>query len=324
MTAKIMSTLAISVLALAALTGCASTRQVQRDAPVSAATLDEARYQIDTTRQTNAMLYRLSTAAADQCTITDAAERAPFSLLFNGANTSEELRTAIYRVSGAAEQPVMQAHVPALKAYDGARVLSVNGQSTDNINKVYSTLRKALENKSSLELTLDSGHSLTITPVPACPSFVVTDYSGRLKEAFNNFNGFEVTPRSWLQLARTEDERAFILARSLYFTGAQGDPKLRHAYYGGAAVSGVLRGLTFGLGNLIVDPKAIAVRLRRSADRKDADAFALNVMRRAGFDPLAALAFAQRSIDEGSAWPSEAEELRFDLDRLAAFKDKLQ
>lgn len=324
MTAKMMSVLAISVLALAGLTGCASTRQVQRDAPVSAAMLDEAKYQMDTARRTNTMLYRLSTAAADQCRVTDAAHRAPFSLLFNGANTSEELRTAIYRVSGVAELPVIQAHLPELSAYDGARVLTVNRQSTNKINKVYSTLREALENKGSLELTLDDGRSLTTKLVAACPSFVLTDYTGQLKEPFNNFNGFEVTPRSWLQLARTDDERAFILARSLYFTGAQGDPKLRHAFYGGAAASGVLRGLTFGLGNLVFDPQTIAVRLRRSADRRDADIFALIVMRRAGFDPQAALAFAQRSIDEGSAWPSEAEELKFDLDRLAALKGKLQ
>ena len=131
MTMKMMAAIALSGCVLAGMTGCASTRQVQRDIPVSAAMLDEANYQVDSTRHTNAMLYRLSTAAADQCTATDASHRAPFSLLFNGANTSEELRTAIYRVSGTAELPVIQAHVPELQAYDGARVLKVNRQSTD-------------------------------------------------------------------------------------------------------------------------------------------------------------------------------------------------
>ena len=324
MTVKMMAAIALSGCVLAGMTGCASTRQVQRDTPVSTAMLDEAKYQIDSTRHTNAMLYRLSTAAADQCTATDASRRAPFSLLFNGANTSEELRTAIYRVSGVAELPVIQAHVPELQVYDGVRVLKVNRQSTDNINKVYSRLRDAFENNESLELTLDDNRSVTTKPVLACPSFVVVDYSGRLKEAFNNFNGYEAIPRYWLPLARTEDERAFILARSLYFTGAQGEAKLRHAFYGGAAVSGVLRGLTLGLGNLIVEPKAIAVQLRRKGDRSDADLFALNVMRRAGFDPQAALQFAQRSMVEGGTWPSEADELRFDADRLGALRRSLQ
>lgn len=324
MTLKTMAAMALAGCVLAGMTGCASTRQVQRDKPVSAAALEEAKYQVDTTRRTNALLYRLAIAAADMCMATDASHRAPFSLLFNGANTSEELRTGIYQVSGVAELPAIQAHAPDLQAFDGARVVMVNRQSTDNINKVYSRLRDAFENNESLELTLDDNRSVTTKPVPACPSFVVVDYSGRLKEAFNNFNGYEAIPRYWLTLARTEDERAFILARSLYFTGAEGEAKLRHAFYGGAAVSGVLRGLTLGLGNLIVEPRTIAVQLRRNGERSDADLFGLNAMRRAGFDPQAALQFAQRSIVEGGTWPSEADELRFDADRLAALRRSLQ
>jgi len=324
MSMKTMAALALAVLTLAGLTGCASTiPDVKRDAPVSSAMLEEATFMVNSTRQTNALLYRLGAAAADQCTTTDAAHRAPFSLLFNGANPSEELRTAIYKVAGVAELPLLQTHVPELKAYEGARVRTINRQATGNINKVYAALRTAFEKNDRLELVLDDGRSLSTVPTAACPSFVLTDYSGKLKEAFNNFNGTEVTPRSWLQLAHTEDERAFILARSIYFTGADGDPKLRHAFYGGSAASGILNGLTFGLGTLVADPKQIAVRMRRSANRSDADAFALTVMRRAGFDPQAALRFARRSIDEGSAWPHEADELKFDADRLAELQRSL-
>lgn len=325
MTTRAISILVLSVV-LAALTGCASTtRKVERDTPVSAAALAEARSLMDSTRETNALLYRLSVAAADQCTASDAPHRAPFSLLFNGANVpSEELRTAVYRVSGVAELPVVQAHLPVLRTYDGARIVSVNKQSTSNLNKVYTALHDASVDNRTLELTLDDGRTVTAAPVAGCSSMVLTDYSGLLKEPFNTFGGTEVTPKSWLQVTRNEDERAFVLARSIYFTAADGDAKLRHAFYGGSVVSGVFRGLTFGLGPLIVDPKTVAVRMRRRSNKEEADAFALVAMRRAGFDPQAAHAFAQRSIDEGKSWPGDTDELKFDAPRLAALKRALQ
>lgn len=323
MSARIILTIAASVLALA-LTGCTTVRHIERDAPVSAEKLEEAKYLIDTTRQTNALVYRLSTASADKCTASDAPHRAPFSLLLNGANNpSEELRTAIYRVAGIAELPVVQIHTPALHAYEGARVLTVNGKSTSNMNKVFTAMHDALEDNHALELTFDDGRSLTAAPVAGCTALVSTDYTKQLKESFNNFNGVEVTPASWLKLARNDNERAFVLARSIYFTDAAGQGKLFSAYLGGSAASGVLRGLTFGLGTLVVDPKMVAVRMRRNANRTDADLFALSIMRRAGFDAQAALAFAQRSIEEGGVWPSEADELKFDADRLAALKRAL-
>jgi predicted small secreted protein len=323
MNASIISTIAVSVCVFV-LTGCTTMRHIERDAPVSKEKMEEARYLIDTTRQTNTLLYRLGTASADQCTASDAPHRAPFSLLFNAANNpSDELRTAVYRVSGIAELPVVQIHIPELRAYEGARVLTVNGNSTTNMNKVYTAMHDALEDNHRLELALDDGRSLTTAPVVGCPSLVFTDYTDQLKETFNNFNGAEVTPKSWLKLARNDDERAFVLARSIYFTAAAGQAKLYRAYLGGSAVSGVLRGLTFGLGTLVVDPKTVVVRMRRNASRTDADVFALDTMRRAGFDAQAAIAFAQRSIDEGAAWPSEADELKFDAERLASLKQAL-
>jgi hypothetical protein len=324
MNTKLISILAIAALALSGLTGCASTgRQVNREAPVSPEVLREAKDMIDSTRQTNALLYRLSTAAAVDCAAADAPYRAPFSLMFNAQDIkSDELRTAIFRVSGIAELPTLQAHAPAVSRYEGARIVTINRQSTTNLNKAFKAMRDAVSANQSIELTMDDGRSLTALPLPACPTLVFTDYAGQVAEPISG-GGVEVTPKSWLQLARNDDERAFILARSIYFTGAEGEAKLFHALLGGAAVSGVLKGLTFGLSALVIDPKTLAVRARRSANRAGADAFALRVMQRAGFDRHAALALAQRSLDEGGAWPRDCDELKFDAARLAALKRNL-
>jgi predicted Zn-dependent protease len=84
----------------------------------------------------------------------------------------------------------------------------------------------------------------------------------------------------------------------------------------GAAASGVLKGLTLGVGNLIIDPKVLALRMQRKSHRGDADAFAIRAMKSAGYDPRAALALARRSVDAASAWPADADELKFDQERL--------
>lgn len=314
-------TLLAGALLLAGLGGCAATGQrVERDAQVSDSALREARYRIDATRDTNALLYRLSVAAAAECAQDDAVYRAPFSLLYNDAAAeSAELRSAVFRVAGIAELPALQAHSPALQGYDGAHVVSINRTAADNAGKTLAALQKTAAAHGALELAFEDGRTLAVQPQPACPSLVFTDYSGRLKEAVGAGH-VELTPKAWLQVTHGADERAFVLARSIYFTGAEGEARLRHALYGGAAVSGVLRGLTFGLSALVVEPKTLAVRARRSANRLDADAFALRVMTRAGFDPHAAVALARRSLDEGGAWPGDCDELRFDAGRLAALE----
>lgn len=78
------------------------------------------------------------------------------------------------------------------------------------------------------------------------------------------------------------------------------------------------------MGGLLVDAKTIAVRLQRRASRSDADVFAVKAMRRAGFNPHAAVVFAQRSLDEGQAWPADSDELKFDGERIAALKRSIE
>ena len=324
MTVKLMATLAAAFLALATLSGCAGTgRKLNREAPVSAAQLEQARFQVTTTRQTNLLVYLLSTAAVAQCADAGVRLRAPLSLLFN-ENPSDEMRTAIYRVSGMADLPVIQAHTAALAPYEGARIVSINGQDTSNLNKAVSAMNDAVRANKPVELALEDGTLVKELPVAGCPTMVLTDYSAHLKEAFNTLGGTEVTPQSWLQLAHDDNERAFILARSIYFTGSVGESRLRYALYGGAVVSGVVRALTFGVGTLLVDPKTVAIRMRRRANRTEADAFAVGAMRSAGFDPQAALVFAQRSLVESGAWPADSDELKFDSERIAALKRSIE
>lgn len=323
MKTTMIATLAAACVAFSSLSGCASTaRKLKRDTPVTQEQLDQARYEVTTTRQTNLLVYRLSTAAVGQCADASVRMRAPLSLLFN-SNASDAMRTAIYRVSGMEDLPVVQAHTAALTPHEGARIVSINGQSTADPNKAFNAMNEAVHGNRPIELVLDDGTVVKEMPVPGCPTVVLTDYSAHVKEAFNTLGGTEVTPRSWLQLAQNDNERAFVLARSIYFTGSSGESSLRHALYGGAVVSGLIRGLTFGVGNLLLDPKTVAVRMQRRAYRPEADAFAVQAMQRAGFDPQAALVFAQRSLVEGKSWPEDSDELKFDAARIAALRQSM-
>jgi hypothetical protein len=303
------------------LSGCATSPAVDRSLTVSDATRSEVRRLVEHDLASNGVNYRLSIAGADDCRDAGLQHRSPFSLLFNAtALPSAEMRTAIFQLYGLEHQARLQAHTPELAAYDGARVVAVNGESTANPGKAMGSLFRALDKQRPLTLRLEDGRSVEAQPQRACPGIISGDYTG-IAKAPENFGGIvELVPTAWAKVVRTPDELAFVLARSVYFTGAEGQHKLRHALYAGAAVSGVLRALTFGVAQLVADPKRLAVQARRRLNRQEADAFALRLMRRAGFDVHAAVAFARRSIEEGAIWPEECDELRFDQERLAALQ----
>jgi hypothetical protein len=312
--------IAIAAIGTTLLSGCATSRPVDRTLHVSDETRQEVKRLLGQERQSNQLVYRLSTVGADQCADAPLRYRTPFSLLFNSpALPSAEMRTAIFQEAGIDSQALFQAHLPEFERYDGAHVVAVNGESTANPNKVLGAMLRAAKDRGKLSLRLEDGSTIEALPQPACPSLVYGDFTGIARQA-EGMGIFEMQPTAWAKLARSPDEMAFILARSIYFTGAEGEQKLRHALYAGAAVSGVLRAVTFGVSSLVADPKRIAVHARRRANLEDADAFAVQLMRRAGFDVNAALTFAQRSIDEGSAWPKECEELHFDQARLDALR----
>jgi len=315
---NIIASLALSIVLLASLSGCATTGRQVTDMPVSQKTMSEAQAIVDGARSTNEIMYQLSVAAIADCKESDALFRAPFSLLFNHPGIkSEEMRTAIFKVLGANEFPVIQAHTQALAAFDGLRVKSVNRVDASNIGKTDKMVFESSTENKVMEIVMEDGRTMSARSTAACPSIVNTDYFGTLKEAQNLGTVGEMTPKAWLVVAKSRDEAAFILARSIYFTGAGGRVALVHALYMGAAASGVLKGLTLGIGNLIVDPKMIAVRMQRKSHRADADAFAVHAMRLAGYDSHAALALARRSLETASTWPDDADELKFDQERLA-------
>ena len=316
--------LALPALCLLLLTGCATSPAVDRGLRVSSEMRSEVQLLVEHDLASNGLVYRLSVAGADACVDAGLQRRSPFSLLFNPtALPSAEMRTAIFQLYGLEHQARLQAHTPELAPYDGALVVAVNGESTANPGKAMGSLLRALDREQPLTLRLEDGRKVEALPQRACPGIVGSDYSGRAKAA-ENFGGIvELVPASWAKLVRTPDELAFVLARSVYFTGGEGQHKLRHALYAGAAVSGVLGGLTFGLSNLVADPKRMAVQARRRLNRQEADAFALGLMRRAGFDVKAALAFARRSMEEGAIWPDECDELRFDQERLDALQRQM-
>jgi hypothetical protein len=315
---NIITSLALSIVLLASLAGCATTGRQVTEMPVSQKTMSEAQAIVDGTRSTNAMMYQLSVAAMDECKESKTLFRAPFTLLFNPPGIkSEEMRTAIFKVSGANEFPVIQVYTKELAPFAGQRVKSVNQVSANDLGKIQKMVfESALENK-AMEILMEDGRTMSTQSTPACPSIVMTDYFGTLKEASNPGTVGEVTPKAWMSVIRNRDEAAFVLARSIYFTGAGGRSALVHAAYLGAAASGLLHGLTFGIGNLIVEPMVVTLRVQRKSHRGDADAFAIRAMKSAGYNPRAALELARRSVEPASAWPNDADELKFDQERLA-------
>lgn len=302
---------------LGALTGCASiSAPVDQTMKVSDAVMAEARHIVDEERTNNAMMYRMGVAAGKLCGDGEQQYRAPFSLLVNNPTAKPEMRAALYAVIHAGKLPVLQAHAASLAGYEGAEVAAINGESLEKPAKAVTALAKAVRANEPIQLRLADGRQLAAQPVVACPSGVMVNFFGKTHEALD-VGVTEVLPRSWSHLPASADERAFLLARSMYFTGGEGGGKLRAAGFGGAVANGLLRAVTLNLSGAVVDLKTQAVRLRRASTREDADEFAVRVMAMAGFDPAAALAFAKRSQTEGAAWPDECAELRFDAERLA-------
>lgn len=317
--------LVFCILSVCLLAGCATHPSVDRGMRVSDQTRNEVKRMIEHDLASNQLVYRLSIVGAEECRNAGLQHRSPFSLLFNSAVLpSAEMRTAIYQAYGLEHQARLQAHTPELAPYDGLLVVSVNGESTADPGKAIGGLLRALDQQRTLKLGLEDGRTVEALPQRACPGIISGDLTGNAKAA-ENFGGIiELVPTAWAKVVRTPDELAFVLARSVYFTGGEGQHKLRHALYAGAAVSGVLRALTFGIGPLIADPKRLAVQARRRLNRTEADAFALRLMRRAGFDIHAALSFARRSMDEGAIWPDECDELRFDQERFEALQQQIR
>lgn len=137
------------------------------------------------------MVYRLSTAALERCADARVRLRAPLSLLFND-NASEEMRTAIYRVSGVTDLPVIQAHTAAPNE-GGARITAINDQAASNWNRAFNALNDAVRSNKPVELTPEEGRVLKELPVAACPTTGFTGYSAHLKGAFNPLDGIELT-----------------------------------------------------------------------------------------------------------------------------------
>lgn len=311
----------IALLTLVILSGCASSGGLNRQAAVSEAKLNQARAMVNSQRQYNEVVYKLSAGACDEG---DPQYRAPFSLLFNNkAIKDKELRNALYAVLGAEDQPVLQAHTAAMRGYEGAQVVSINGTHITDQSKGLRAELEAAGDNAVIHLVLADGRTVDTRPLKACSSVVISDSTSTIKEALFTNSPIELTPISWTQLAGSEDEQAFILARSVYFTSGEGSGKLRTALFAGAAVNGVLRGLTFGLSGIIGDAKTGAVRARRNANQEDADAFALRLMKDAGYNPAAALEFARRSQSEGAAWPADCDELKFDASRVTKLQQAL-
>jgi hypothetical protein len=129
--------------------------------------------------------------------------------------------------------------------------------------------------------------------------------------------GTEILPMEWFQSAKSQDERLFLAGRSLYFASDAGAAKLNNGLLAGAAINGVLTGLTLGISRNFVDTKLTVTHMMRESVLKQADEFGLKAAVRAGADPKAVLEFVERLAAEGKG-ATRFKELWFEDGRVDA------
>ena len=103
---------------------------------------------------------------------------------------------------------------------------------------------------------------------------------------------------AWFSSAHSRDERLFLAGRSLYFASDAGAATLNKGLLGGAALNGMLTGLTMGLSRFFVYTKFTVTHMMREAVLNEADEFGLKTAVRAGADPKMVMAYVERMTIE--------------------------
>jgi hypothetical protein len=213
-----------------------------------------------------------------------------------GHDLSAEALSAIYQSYGLDE------HVRVLDVLTGAPVItgglargdliiSIAGQVVDDDKAV--AAERALQGAVAAGKGFDiivaqkgSGHrAVHVTPALGCSGQVLVLATKDVTTDVVDYAGDAVgLPADLVHYFSTDDALAFLVGRQFYYLGTSASVGREAAGYAGVALGGVLRALTFGIGNALLHPVGNAVALARKAGADDADLFALRIMKAAGYD----------------------------------------
>lgn len=313
--------LSLAALLMLALTGCASyspaVDKAVRDIPPEK--IATAKAATDGFIRSAVLVERMSRLAVGVCT--QKGQRLPFDMAINPQLKDADLRAALKAVGGWDAQPKLIALVAEAAPHHGKYVARVNGEpiKAGDVNTAHWAAVKAVNDGKLAELEFTDGSKWAAAGTTGCFGRVALDAGGfaRLTEVSNMGLGFEGLPFSWYSVASSDEEWAFVVSRSLYFTSDGGKSRLTVGLLTGAAANGLVKGLTFGISALVFDARVSVVGAVRRRYLSEADLFGLQVLDAAGMDVDKALAFAQRMSQE-QALPSDLTELHFSAERLLA------
>ena len=310
-------------LALAAavstwLVGCASYREPVRmaEASIPAAKLEEARKVVASLSTIARSAEAVALAGSELCK--NKANRLPFFFFQNPPLKDAELRAA-YVVAGLTEQPRLISTDSASSSVDGKFITKVGREDigVGEVTKAWVSSTALIRNKQPVDMEFSDGTKFTIPVKEGCGGVVLVDIGTFEPQNFGG--GVEGLSLEWFSQAQSEDERRFLVGRSLFYTSDDGRDTLAKGLFAGAALNGVLTGLTLGWSRAFIDTKVTVTRLARSSVLKEADAFGLRVAVRAGANPNAIMAFVRRmALQKEAATPMK--ELWFDDARDTALE----
>ena len=278
--------------------------------------LEKALATVNKTSHVLDVLSKVYTAAEPLCT--KKGPQLPF-FLYQNPNVKDDMLRAAYSKAGWSGQPVWVSWQDDGLVNQGKQVTNVADIQIQQgeAGKAYWSAFKQAKEKGSVVIGFSDGTTSTVKPFQACAGVIVVEPLTEKLEPYNLGTGVEVIPLDFLAAAPDDDIMLFLLARSVYLTSAQGQESLNSGMAKGAAVNGILTGLTLGLSRLIVDTKDTFAVIARRNQMAAADAFALRVALNAGVNGDKVIAFA-KSV-KGSPRP----DLKFDDERLLAMQSVL-
>jgi hypothetical protein len=288
-----------------------------QEANISASKLADARKAVEAIKGLNRDIESVAAASADVCLLKG--RRFPFIALVNPQYKDEELRAA-YLVAGLQAQPQFISTGPSTQSADGKYITKVGPEiiHSGDVGKAYETAMKLTHEKQgvpSVTLEFTDKSNVTLKPYDGCAGIVYVDVG--TYEVANFGLGLEILSTSWFDSTHNRDERLFLAGRSLYFASDAGAARINKGLLGGAALNGILTGLTMGISRRFVDTKFMVTRMMRSGVFKEADDFGLRAAVRAGADPKMVLAYVQRMAKEKEN-ATDFKELWFEDGRVEA------
>lgn len=274
------------------LIGCASYNAPtpMTEASIPAAKLQEARVAVASLTAIAKSIEAVALANVNVCK--HKANRMMFVALQNPPEKDNELRAA-YVHAGLTEQPRLISTDVSTNGIDGKFITKVGneeigaGEVSQALASAYSLIRE----KKPLKMEFSDKTKSTIAVKEGCAGTVWVDIGSY--EPKNYGTGVEVLSLDWFIHAKSEDARRFLAGRAFYYSSDEGMEKISSQFYVGAVANGLIRVVTLGLSEFVVDAKDTFTRMARFSVLKEADEFGLRAAVTSGADPVVILAFVR-------------------------------